>query len=249
MDLQIKLEKILELSKQQDKTTDLKNEIIDITSSYVPDGNPILQRNIYYLLNAFKIIKSDFKETEYEQIKNWAINIAKSEIYTFQKGFGLSNRFQSHRIKNIAFIGYTFDEETLLDWAREQFLLQIDKSILPDGNCMDFVERDSLTYSVNTLYALLLALQSLSRHYDFDFYNYESPSGASFKKAIWFLIPYIKGEKQNKMFLNSTFKSDKQIYRKEYGKRWNKFNAKYMIYECCYYDKDIIKIYDNFMRI
>ena len=240
------LSSILQLSKDPIKNYNLLREyILDVVTTHKPSGNPMEEHNIYFLFNALLKIDDKLPKDEYQKIHDWAIKIADAQIRTFNEGFKTMNNFQSHRIHIVANIGRTYNHATFLDWAHTHFLKQIENNLHPDGNSLDFIERDSLTYHVFNLQALRFALENLNVHNPtFDYYNYKSPSGSSIQQSVRFLIPYIQGKLQNYMFVNSKFLSDKTtIHVKEYNKQWSKENARNLLYLCMKYDPALEQIY------
>lgn len=120
------------------------------------------------------------------------------------------NNWNSHRLKVIGCIAYLLNNEEYKQYINEALPVQIEKNLLPDGSGFDFLERDALHYHVYTLEPLISLATVLKRATGKDYYNYVSPSGASIKKSIDFLIPYVTGEKTYGEYVNSKVAFDKK---------------------------------------
>lgn len=242
--LQTSLDNIDIMSNTVDR---LKILILSIVNSQTPTGNPITEHKYHLLFNAYGKISACFSTQEKDTVRLWAISIADAQIKTYNEGFRIINNFQSHRLNIVANIGKRFNIRSYIDWAYARWLEQIDNNLNADGSSYDFLERDSLTYHVFDLQALVFASLYLQSFYPkFNFYTYVSPKGCSLKKSIQFLIPYINGTKTNIMFINTKYASDKQVQVALLGKPWDKMNARNLIVQCRPFDPSLQKIIDTY---
>lgn len=228
----------------------LKKKILNTVENHVPTGNPITECNVYFLCDAFRKISSAFSPEECKKIKEWAVAIASALLKSYDEGFRIENNFQSHRIHIVSCIGYTFNQRVFVLWAYRAWSKQIETNLRPNGSSLDFEERDSLTYHVFNLQALVFTIKYLSPYFPrFNFYNYASPKNTSLKKSVDFLKPYIKGERQNIMFVNTKYASDKQIQVNLLGKPWDRFNARNLILKCKEYDPSLEEFVTNYLTL
>jgi hypothetical protein len=224
----------------------LKTLILSIVNSQKPTGNPITEHQYHLLFNAYGKISACFSTQERENVRLWAISIADAQIKSYNEGFRIINNFQSHRLNIIANIGKRFNIRSYIDWAYARWLEQIDNNLNADGSSLDFLERDSLTYHVFNLQALVFASLYLQSFYPrFNFYTYVSPKCCSLKKSVQFLIPYIEGKKTNIMFVNTKFASDRQTQPALVGQPWDKMNARNLILQCRPFDPSLKIIIDK----
>lgn len=241
--LQNAMNRIDEMSNTVDR---LKVLILSIVNVQKPTGNPITEHHYHLLFNAYGKISACFTTIERNTVRLWAISIADAQIQTYNEGFRTVNNFQSHRINIVANIGKRFNMRCYIDWAYERWLKQIDSNLNPDGSSLDFLERDSLTYHVFNLQALVFASMYLQSFYPkFNFYTYVSPRGCSLRKSVQFLVPYIEGRKTNVMFINTRIASDRQVQAALVGKPWDKMNARNLILLCRQFDPSLKIIIDK----
>lgn len=154
------------------------------------------------------------------------------------------NNFQSHRLKVVSTGGRVLKSKEYLDWSEQEIKRFISKNLKADGTCLDFEIRDSLTYVTYTLGPLVETCINLWKSGRIIYYFYIDPiTKSSIMKSVRWLIPYIKGEKKNIMFINSMYASDKN--KKEYGLIWNKSNALNLINLCINFDRTLIGLYDE----
>jgi hypothetical protein len=177
-----------------------------------PQGNPINDTKFEDLLFAYDLIKIDVSTEQKNTINSWLEKMASNEIKTaLQKTKKTSyNNWNSHRLKTIGLIAYILNNNTYKAYIDIELPAQIEKNLLPDGSGIDFHERDALHYHVYTLEPLISLSTVLKRATGKDFYHYTSPSGASIKKSIDFLIPFVTGEKTHGEYVNSTVAFDKK---------------------------------------
>lgn len=177
-----------------------------------PQGNPINDTKFEDLLFAYDLIKNDVLAERQQSINSWLVKMADAEIKTGSaKSKKTSyNNWNSHRMKVIGLIAYILNNDGYKTHIATELPAQIEKNLLPDGSGIDFHERDALHYHIYTLEPLISLATVVKRATGKDFYNYTSPSGASVKASIDFLIPFVSGEKLHPEFVNSTVAFDKK---------------------------------------
>jgi hypothetical protein len=177
-----------------------------------PQGNPINDTKFEDLFFAYDLIKNDVSTEQRNTINTWLEKMANAEIKSaLPKTKKTSyNNWNSHRLKTIGLIAYLLNNNTYKAYIDVELPAQIEKNLLPDGSGIDFHERDALHYHVYTLEPLISLSTVLKRATGKDFYHYTSPSGASIKKSIDFLIPFVSGEKTHGEYVNSTVAFDKK---------------------------------------
>lgn len=192
------------------------NKLIEFLTSWAtvnqPQGNPINDTKFESVFIAYDLVKENISSSQKEIINNWLIKMADEEIRTGKNKARTTsfNNWNSHRLKAIGCIGYLLNISTYKKYIDEELPIQIEKNLLPDGSGFDFHERDALHYHVYTLEPLISLATVLKRAAGKDYYNYTSPSGASIKKSINFLIPYMTGEKTHGEYVNSKVAFDKK---------------------------------------
>lgn len=192
------------------------NKLVEFLTAWAitnkPQGNPINDTKFEDVFIAYDLVKENISSSQKEIINSWMMKMADEEMRTGKNKAKTTsfNNWNSHRLKVIGCIGYILNNSTCKKYIDEELPIQIEKNLLPDGSGFDFHERDALHYHVYTLEPLISLAIVLNRATGKDFYNYTSPSGASIKKSISFLIPYVNGEKTHGEYVNSKVAFDKK---------------------------------------
>ncbi|WP_160292132.1 alginate lyase family protein [Pedobacter lusitanus] len=176
-------------------------------------GNPINDSKLDPLLEAYDLIKDEFRTNENGIVTAWLTRLAAAEISNprFRSAKkSVYNNWNSHRIKVVANIAYILNNKAYQAFADTSIKTQILKNLYADGSGMDFEDRDALHYHIYTLEPLLKTAILIKRATGVDYFNYLSPSGSSVQKSVGFLIPFVTGEKKHQEFLNSKTPFDKK---------------------------------------
>lgn len=176
-----------------------------------PKGNPIDDTNLDPALEGYKLIKFALSKEDDKIIAGWLGNISQEEFKSFLKSQGkesLHNNWNSHRLKIMGEIAFYTDQPAQQELVTRLLKEQLAANLLPDGSSIDFKLRDALHYHVYDLEPLLKLAIVIKRSTGFDFYSYQTESGASLKKSVEWLVPYMNGEKTHGEFVNSTVKFD-----------------------------------------
>jgi len=170
-----------------------------------PTGDPIDETNLEPLIVAYDLTLATFQNDARKGVDAYLRRLIQAERNARQ----VTNNWQSHRLKIEGLAAYVLGDDDLIKMAVEGFKKQIGQNLRPDGSSLDFVERDALHYHVYDLEPLL-ALAIASHKHGLNLYDYTSPSGASLRKSVHFLVPYCTGEKQHREFVNSTVRFDRE---------------------------------------
>jgi hypothetical protein len=151
------------------------------------------------------------------------------------------NNWNSHRIKIIAMIVYTLHNDKYDEIIQQELARQIGINLYADGSGYDFTERDALHYHIYTLEPLITAATVIYRATGKDYFNYESEKGASIKKSVDFLVPFVTGEKTHDEFLNSRVGFDRARAKnneKEYqpGSKFNPLSGIHVLEQAAYFN-------------
>lgn len=187
-----------------------KNDLLNWVKIYKPTYNPIDESNFSYLFDTYGILKNNLKEDDIRSINlfltKWALGYNLRMEKTLGKNYKYDN-WNSHRVKILTMIAYTVNDEKLKEIAKKQFQIQVTNNISNSGEVFDFKYRNALHYVVVDLQQLVDAAR-ISEKYNDDWYRWKAPNGASLEKAIQWLTPYIKGDKQHEEFENSKIQFD-----------------------------------------
>ncbi len=176
------------------------------------NGDPIDETKLEALYSAYDMIRDDVSGDVRKATDKWLNSIADGEINSEHakgtKGTAINN-WNSHRIKIIAMISYAVHNTSNYKIITHELEKQVAINLYADGSGYDFKERDALHYHIYTLEPLLSAITVVYRATGKDYFNYEAPAGASIKKSVDFLVPFVTGEKTHGEFANSNVGFDK----------------------------------------
>lgn len=192
-----------------------KNNSFDVVRKYIlawvevyqPNFNPIDETVFDKFFQAYYIIKPGLKKSEMERIDAFISFWGYGYLKKLSKQSSNDN-WQSHRIKLLTLMSVAIHDEKLYNAASKLFKKQIYNNIYSDGHTIDFDKRDALEY---TIYDLLPLVQSalVAKGQGDDWYSWESQSGSSLKKGLYWLNPYITKAKTHYEFSNTTQEFDR----------------------------------------
>jgi hypothetical protein len=197
-------------------------------SVYQPNFNPIDETNFDALIETYAVIapKMDAKSKAAADtfLRAWAKGYiasieARKIVSVSPQATTWDNNWQSHRIKLITMIAVALDDPALFADARRLFQAQVQANIKPNGETIDFAERDALHYVIYGVEPLGQATLA-ARLKGEDWFNYQAPSGSSVARVFVWMKPYATGEKPHEEFKNSKVLFDRQRFeagQKEYS--------------------------------
>jgi hypothetical protein len=176
-----------------------------------PNGDPIDDTNLDDAIEAFDMVKEKLSTADIGVIAAWLKQTAETEISSRHNRPGsgtATNNWNSHRLKIIGEIAFTLRDTALQNYTVSGLKKQVEINLNPDGSSKDFISRDALHYHVYDLEPLLKLAIVLQRATDVNYYTWQSPSTASIKKSVDWLLPYLNGQKTHPEFVNSTVPFD-----------------------------------------
>jgi hypothetical protein len=174
-------------------------------------GDPIDDTNLENAILTYDFIKNDCTDDEKSKIDAWFSQAADEEIRIrkkYPKRATAANNWNSHRLKVVGLIGLVTGNSDYISFTKEGYKNQIQDDLRADGSSFDFGERDAMHYHLYSIEPLLSLASAFSQR-NIDLYTYVSPSGASLPKSCEFILPYVKGEKTHKEYVNSKVKFDR----------------------------------------
>ncbi|MBS1603228.1 MAG: alginate lyase family protein [Bacteroidetes bacterium] len=178
-----------------------------------PNGDPIDDTNLDRCIEAYDMIKDRLEKDDYQTITGWLQLTALAELkgrhYRPERP-GFYNNWHSHRLKIVGEIAFAIGDTALQGYTIRELKTQLEKNLNPDGSSVDFALRDALHYHVYDLEPLLKLSIVLQRATGVDYYAYTTPSGASIKKSVDWLLPYLNGRKTHPEFVKSTVDFDRK---------------------------------------
>jgi hypothetical protein len=213
-------------------------------------GDPIDETKLEALFTGYDLIYSKIPAEHKQLINAWLTRIADGEVNSRyaqgSKGTAINN-WNSHRIKIIALIAYTLHQKSydtiILDALKRQLAVNLNA----DGTSLDFEERDAFHYHTYDLEPLLTAVIIIDRAQGVNYFNYTSSKGASIKKSVDYMVPYMTGEKQHAEFVNSKVEFDRKRaanHEKGYeaGTPFNPHSGALVMALASYFDKNYLDV-------
>ncbi|WP_443945462.1 alginate lyase family protein [Pedobacter sp. AW1-32] len=176
-----------------------------------PGGNPVDDTNLDGAIEAYDLIKSKLNQKQNKLISAWLLNTAQAEMHSKRMTAGRTtaiNNWNAHRLKIVGKIGYAIEDKAVIQWTQDMLKKHIDTNLNADGTSWDFKERDAMHYHIYDLEPMLQLAIAIDRGKGPNFYTYKSNKGASIKKSVEWLIPFMNGEKQHEEYVNTKVKFD-----------------------------------------
>ncbi len=176
-------------------------------------GDPINETKLEDMITGYDLVRSELSAENRKTIDDWMDSIAEAQLNSAsaKPGRGTAiNNWNSHRIKIITLIAFTLHTKKYDDVIGTELEKQLAINLNADGTTHDFVERDAFHYHTYDLEPLLTACITIYRATSKNYFDYETPKGASIKKCVDFMVPYMTGEKTHGEFVNSTVPFDQQ---------------------------------------
>jgi hypothetical protein len=197
-------------------------------SVYQPNLNPIDETNFDALIETYAVIAPAMDAQSRAAAETFLRAWAKGYIASINERKIVSvspqattwdNNWQSHRIKLITMMAVALNDPALFVDARRLFQAQVQANIKPNGETLDFAERDALHYVIYGVEPLGQAALA-ARIKGEDWFNYQAPGGSSVARVFAWMKPYATGEKPHEEFKNSKVLFDRQRFKagqKEYS--------------------------------
>jgi hypothetical protein len=169
-------------------------------------GDPINETKLEDLFTGYDLIRDKISSQNKQIIDNWLETIADAELNSpsSKPGKGTAiNNWNSHRIKIITLIAYTLHSEKYIAVIPDLLEKQLAINLEPDGRTHDFIERDAFHYHIYDLEPLLTTAIIINRANRKNYFTYQTDKGASIKKSVDFMIPYMTGQQTHGEFVNS----------------------------------------------
>ncbi len=223
------------LSQNQKYLTKASEFILAWAKTYKASGNSVDETHLEQLFEGYAWVRANMATVDVNIVDTWLKTIAEKEMLVKYKDDRDINNWNSHRINIVGQIGYITFDKKYTDYALDAYKKQIQNNLYSDGSSMDYVTRDALHYHAFDLWALLNFARTASLH-GVDLYNYQSASGASLKKSVHFLYPYINGTKTHAEFIKSQATWDVVTGSKNKAATWNPNEGLYIMELAYYFD-------------
>lgn len=222
-----------------------KEYLLSWAEVYKPSGNDVNENKLDICFFTYELLKEKFDKKESAKIKKWFGEIAQKQKENWNPDKGSSNR-HAKRLKLIFMASFILNDDSLKSFALEKTNELFETALNSDGTTRDLIRRDAMHYNVGCLLNLL-ELANILRSFGLDYYNYFTASGASLKNCVEFVLPYAKGEKIYKEWVNTKIEFDRQraltgdpFYKP--GKPWDRFEAIEMLAFASVFERKLIDL-------
>lgn len=207
-----------------DKATEF---ILAWAKTYRPTGNDVNENKLNMCFWTYDVIKAKLSIENNEIIYNWLYKIGDLQRQ-YWSGNGSSNR-HAKRLKLIQMASMALDQPEWKNFVLEKAYKTMNAALRPDGTTADLWKRDSMHYNCSCL-TEIFKLAYLLRIDGTNLYTYKCKSGATLKKCLNFVLPYVKGEKIYKEWVNTKVDLDKKRWKSgdpfyRPGKPWDPSEA------------------------
>lgn len=181
---------------------------------YRPSFQPIDETNLGMLIAAYRLTATNLPAPTARRTRAFIEALAQGYLQQMEARRGddrgvWSNNWQSHRIKLVTLAASALDDRALFARARAAFVTQLAVNIKPDGEVLDFSERDALHYVVYDLEPLVLAA-AVARGRGEDWLRLPGREGQTLAAALDWLLPYAQGQRSHEEFRHTTVRFDVQ---------------------------------------
>lgn len=181
---------------------------------YRPSFNPVDETHFEAVADAYAIAGEAIPASTRQATADFLRTMASGYIERMDSGRGerratWTNNWQSHRVKIVTLAAVALNDQGLFAHARRLYLEQLAANIRADGSVEDFHQRDALHYVTYDLEPLARAALA-ARLRGEDWLDLQGRSGSSLSRALDWLLPYARGEKQHEEFRRSTVRFDAQ---------------------------------------
>ena len=211
-------------------------DIMSIVAGYNPCGHPIKESQMYIVMQRYAVIRNVMEPIQQRAVEMWIRLMATMQMGYFNTNSSKTNNWLAHQIKTVGVAGAVLSDPIFTSWACQNLNLFIDENLYADGSCLDFKQRDSLTYVTYALRPLVIVIRALNIH---DIYFKVGKKGGSIQKSVAFLKPFIKGKMINIMFEKTIYPSDRVIHADHVGKPWPKHDARPLLHQCVLLDPSL----------
>jgi hypothetical protein len=188
--------------------------------------NPIDESSMDPFILAYDLTRADLPQALQDKMNAFLRSMAIGYLGIIAKQMAAGkediDNWQNHRIKLITLSAFALGDEGLIERAHQAFLEQISVNISSSGMVHDFIVRDGLHYVTYGLDPLVVSAMAAKAHGQ-DWFNAQSPGGASVPLALDWLTPFALGQKTHEEFVHSKVVFDAQRARaglKDYSGMW-----------------------------
>ena len=193
-----------------------------------PTGHMVNDHKLAPCFLAFHLVGEGLSRKERQEIIDWAVEMGKHHIPRWKDQRAGGNK-PIKRIKMVLLSAIAADRKDWLEWADEKISLHLQASLRPNGRSLDLERRDALHYHANCM-EVMVQVAHAGRLSGIDTFGRTTPDGASIRKSIDFMLPYVRGEKVHGEWVNSISSIDQRrweagdpYYRP--GKPWDTSEA------------------------
>lgn len=219
------------------------------TQVYRPSFDPIDETNLGNLIVAYRLTAADLPKATAQRTRAFIEQLARGYLQQMQahrsdaRGVW-SNNWQSHRVKLVVLAASALNDEALFARARTAFVAQLSANVRPDGEVLDFTQRDALHYVVYDLEPLVLAA-AVAQGRGEDWLRLPGREGQTLAAALDWLLPYAEGQRSHEEFRHSTVRFDAQRAQAGlpgFAGRWDPAGAKTLYWSASLLDPGYVAV-------
>lgn len=178
-------------------------------STYAITGNDVNENKLLPLLLAYAALRDRFDDDRRADLDAFVQSLGETHARVVRNHDGrMTNRFTKH-LRILAACGSAIGRDEWNGLALDGVRSFVAQSLRSDGTSADLEQRDSLTYQGSALKPPL-ELAMLAGDAGRELYAWESPQGGSLKKSIDYVVPYARGERVHREWVDTKIDLDRQ---------------------------------------
>jgi len=178
-------------------------------STYLPTGNDVNENKFFPLFVAYSHFRDDFDAEARAMIDTWMTDIAERHAKRVEQATRFTNRFNKS-VRMLTVIGMALDRPEWVELALDKAKLFVSESLRADGTSYDLEHRDSLGYHGSSLKPIIEIALLRGMEAGKELYYWENEDGGSVAKSVAYVLPYARGEKVHKEWVNTKVQLDRE---------------------------------------
>lgn len=229
------------MTKDKQYADKAKSFLLAWTQAYKPTGNDVNDNKLNICIYAYDVLKDFLNEQQQELVTNWIAELGKQQKDKWT-GKGSSNR-HGKRLKMIIMASLVVDRPAWQPFIMRKVNEILNGALYPDGTTRDLHRRDAMHYNVSCI-KNILKIAHLLRVKNINIYEQKTESGASLKKCVAYVLPYIRGEKVHAEWVNTKVNLDRRRWESgdpyyKPGKPWDPMEGYDMLVMASYFEPSL----------
>lgn len=225
----------------------VREMVLAWASTYRPTGNAINDNKMDAVIAGYDLLAPDWQPADQRSIEDWMVRMAHLGIESVQdRPNTANNNWHTKRLNLIGTVGVICRQPDLIAYALAGYPDYLANGLFSDGTSVDFHRRDALHYHQSGLKPLVVLARFMKRE-GLQLWDLAAENGASVRRSIDWMIPYVDGTCQHAEWVNTQSTLDRQraaagIAFYETGKPYDPQNALELFELATHFDRKYLEI-------